>query len=83
MLFPVNNSSMEINNNSKSKIFYTHPKPLQFMNKNFEITEKEIEELFWGLLKLIKSSAIREAENKYLATINSLKIKLKSYSKNN
>ena len=66
------------NSGCMAGVFYTHPRLLKFKSSN-KITDKDIDSLFSGTLRLLKIMISESVEKKYIARINSLEMELKKY----
>lgn len=68
-------------NTRKSGIYRQKPRVLKFKVEG-SLTESDIENLFMGVFRLVKSVISENEKIKYISKINMLEDKLKEYRKN-
>lgn len=66
------------NNGHIAGVFYTSPRLLRF-ESCAKISDKDIDSLFSGTLRLLKIMISESVEKKYISRINSLEFELKKY----
>ena len=66
------------NNKHIVGVFYIRPKLLKFEN-SVKISDKDIDSLFSGTLRLLKMMISESVEKKYIYKINTLELELKKY----
>lgn len=69
--------------NSLTGVFYMQKKVLKFPSMETFITDDDIEDLFFGLLELVKKNTELKVEQKYKNLINVLKNELRECRDNN